>query len=137
MWHMATIHQQEISEVRVDVWLWVARFFKTRSLAKQAIDGGKIDVNGGGCKPAKVLHVGDELKITRGEERMDIVVLALSLRRGAAAVAQALYEETESSRTSREAARAQRQLVGEQFTHPATRPNKQARRALRLMKESR
>ena len=134
---MTAIHAQEVTEVRVDIWLWAARFFKTRSLAKQAIDGGKIDVNGGGCKPAKVLHVGDELKITRGAERMDIVVLALSLKRGAAAVAQALYSETESSRAGREAAREQRQLIGEQFTHPATRPNKQARRALRQMKESR
>lgn len=134
---MAAHYPQEVTEVRVDIWLWVTRFFKTRSLAKQAIDGGKIDVNGGGCKPAKVLHVGDQLKITRGEERMDIVVLALSLKRGAASVAQSLYGETEVSRAGREAVREQRQLIGERFTHPATRPNKQARRALRQMKESR
>ncbi|MEO7067384.1 MAG: S4 domain-containing protein [Rhodanobacter sp.] len=131
------IHQQEVTEVRVDIWLWVARFFKTRSLAKQAIDGGKIDVNGGGCKPAKVLRVGDQLKITRGEERMEIVVLALSIKRSAATVAQALYSETELSRTTREAVREQRQLIGEQHTHPSVRPNKQDRRALRQLKASR
>lgn len=134
---MPTTQPQEVTEVRADVWLWVARFFKTRALAKQAIDGGKIDVNGGGCKPAKVLHLGDKLEITRGEERLDIVVLALSLKRGSAVVAQALYSETEPSRARREAARAQRRLIGEKFTHPSTRPNKQDRRALRQMKESR
>ncbi|MDE2278219.1 MAG: RNA-binding protein, partial [Xanthomonadaceae bacterium] len=65
-------------EVRADVWLWAARFFKTRSLAKQAIDGGKIDVNGAGCKPAKALRAGDVLKIVRGEERLEVEVLALA-----------------------------------------------------------
>ena len=63
--------------VRADIWLWAARFFKTRSLAKQAIEGGKVEVNGAGCKAAKVLHVDDRLRITRGEQRMEVRVLAL------------------------------------------------------------
>ena len=77
--------------VRVDVWLWAARFFKTRSLAKQAVAGGKVDVNGMGCKPAKMLRVGDRLVIRRGEERWEVEVLALAEKRGPASVAQTLY----------------------------------------------
>lgn len=126
---------REQGEVRVDVWLWAARFFKTRSLAKQAIDGGKIDVNDAGCKPAKLLHVGDRLKIGRGEERLEVAVLTLSDKRGPASVAQALYSETEASRAAREAAREQRQLVGS--SGPARRPDKHARSLLRRMKDAR
>lgn len=126
-----------LTEVRVDVWLWSARFFKTRSLAKQAIDGGKVDVNEGGCKPAKALHVGDRLKISRGEERLEVEVLVLSDKRGPASVAQSLYRETDASRQAREAALEQRRLTGARFDHPPSRPNKQARRALMRMKDVR
>lgn len=121
------------AETRVDVWLWAARFFKTRSLAKQAIDGGRIDVNGHGCKPAKLLHAGDVLRIGRGEERLEVQVLALSERRGPASAAQSLYRESEASRNAREAQRAQRRLLGMQA--PAQRPDKHARRALRRLKD--
>jgi len=117
---------------RVDVWLWAARFFKTRSLAKQAIDGGRIDVNDGGCKPARTLHSGDRLKISRGEERMEVEVLALSDRRGPASAAQLLYRETEASRVAREAARELHRLIG--ASGPPKRPDKQARRDLRRLK---
>lgn len=120
--------------VRVDVWLWAARFFKTRSLAKQAIDGGKIDVNDAGCKPAKALHVGDMLRVTRGEERLEVEVLALSEKRGPASVAQALYRETDASRDAREAQRVQRRLIG--AAAPLHRPDKQERRALRRLKDA-
>lgn len=126
-----------MTEVRVDLWLWAARFFKTRSLAKQAIDGGKIDVNGGGCKPAKALHVGDRLKISRGEERLEVEVLGLSDKRGQASVAQALYQETDASRFVREAGKEQRRLTGAAFDHPPKRPDKHARRDLRRMKDAR
>jgi ribosome-associated heat shock protein Hsp15 len=124
-----------LTEVRVDVWLWAARFFKTRSMAKQAIDGGKIDLNDVGCKPAKLLRIGDRLKIGRGEERLEVDVLALSDKRGPASTAQTLFRETEASRLVREAAREQRQLVG--ATGPAKRPDKQDRRELRRMKHTR
>jgi ribosome-associated heat shock protein Hsp15 len=123
------------TETRADVWLWAARFFKTRSLAKQAIDGGRIDVNDAGCKPAKSLHVGDRVKISRGEERLEVEVLALSGRRGPASVAQALYRETEASRTAREAAREQHRLMG--ASGPPKRPDKQARRELQRLKDAR
>ena len=119
--------------VRADVWLWAARFFKTRSLAKQAIDGGKVEVNGAGCKPARTLHVGDKLRISRGEERLEVGVLGLSDKRGPASVAATLYEETEASRTAREAAREQHRLLG--ANGPLKRPDKQARRELRRLKD--
>lgn len=124
------------SEVRADVWLWAARMYKTRSLAKQAIDGGKVDVNGMGCKPAKVLHVGDTVRLTRGEERLELEILALAEQRGPASVAQLLYRETDASRTAREQARELRRLSGAGLNRPPTRPNKQERRELRRLKDS-
>lgn len=124
-----------MTDLRADVWLWAARFFKTRSLAKQAIDGGRIDVNGAGCKPAKSLRVGDRLKIGRGEERLEVEVVALSDRRGPAAVAQALYVETAASCAARELAREQHHLVGP--NGPPKRPDKQARRELRRLRDNR
>jgi ribosome-associated heat shock protein Hsp15 len=133
MKHVAT---EELIEVRADVWLWAARMYKTRSLAKQAIDGGKVDVNGGGCKPAKAVHVGDSIRLTRGEERLEVEILALSEKRGPASAAQALYRETEASRTAREQLREQRRLSGEGLNHPPKRPNKQERRELRRLKDS-
>lgn len=123
------------SEVRADVWLWAARFFKTRSLAKQAIEGGKVDLNGNGCKPSKAVHVNDRLVVGRGEERFEVVVLALSERRGPASLAQTLYRETEASLAAREAARAQRKLGATGLLRPPTRPDKQARRLIRKFKD--
>jgi ribosome-associated heat shock protein Hsp15 len=124
-----------MTDVRADVWLWAARFFKTRSLAKQAIVGGRIDVNGAACKPAKTLRAGDRLKIGRGEERLEVEVVALSDRRGPASVAQALYVETEASRAAREVAREQHRLIG--AGGPPKRPDKQARRELRRLRDLR
>jgi len=122
-------------QVRADVWLWAARFFKTRSIAKQAIEGGKIDVNGAGCKPAKTLHVGDTLKISRGEERLEVEVLALSAQRGPASIAQTLYRESEASIAAREIARAERDTRNGGLLRPPSRPNKQERRQLMRFKD--
>jgi len=124
------------SEVRADVWLWAARMYKTRSLAKQAIDGGKVDVNGVGCKPAKALHVGDTVRLTRGEERLELEILALAEQRGPASVAQLLYRETEAGRAAREQARELRRVSGAGLNRPPRRPNKQERRELRRLKDS-
>lgn len=134
---MSERESESVGDVRVDIWLWAARFFKTRSLAKQAIEGGKIDVNDLGCKPAKALHVGDRLKVVSGDERMEVVVLALSDKRGPASVARALYRETDASRLARETLKEQRRLSGAAFDHPLSRPDKHARRDLRRMKDSR
>lgn len=134
---MTDVHENSSAGVRADIWLWAARFFKTRSVAKQAIDGGKIELNGAGCKAARLLQVDDRLRITRGEQRMEVVVRALSTRRGPAPEAQTLYVETDASRVAREADREQRRLTGAAHDHPLKRPDKQARRQLRRLKDSR
>ena len=76
-----------MDSMRADQWLWAARFFKTRSLAKQAIEGGKIEINGARCKPAKAVKIGDQLRISRGQERLEVEVRALATQRGSASVA--------------------------------------------------
>jgi ribosome-associated heat shock protein Hsp15 len=119
------------ASVRLDIWLWAARFFKTRSLAKQAIEGGKIALNDGPGKPSKGVHAGDRLAIRRGEEAFVIDIVALSEQRGPAAVAQALYRETEASRAAREALREQRRMQGP--AAPAGKPDKRARRLIRAL----
>ena len=122
------------AELRVDVWLWAARFFKTRSLARQAVESGRVEINETACKPAKALHVGDCLHIGRGQERVEVLVLALSPRRGPASDAQQLYRETDASRAAREALREERRLSGAAVDHPPKRPDRQARRQLRRIK---
>lgn len=129
-----TVHSEESdSDVRADVWLWAARFFKTRSLARQAIEAGKVQLNGAPCKPSRSLHVGDRLDVTRGDERMQVELLMLSSRRGAATVAQTLYRETADSAAARLAARELRRLIGR--TAPAHCPDKRARQQLLRMKK--
>lgn len=124
-----------VTALRVDVWLWAARFFKTRGLARQAIEGGHVSVNGTGCKPAKLLRQGDRLEIGRGEERLLVDVLVLADKRGPASVATTLYAETAASLAAREAVREQRRLVG--ASGPDRRPDKHARRQLRDLKDTR
>ena len=119
--------------VRLDVWLWAARFFKTRSLAKHAVEGGKVEVNQTAGKPAKAVHIGDRLRISRGEERFEIDVIALSQQRGSGAAAQSLYRETEASRSSREALAEQRRMERAGYSKPPTKPDKRARRLIRLL----
>jgi len=119
--------------VRLDVWLWAVRFFKTRAVAKQSIESGRIEVNDAPAKPARTLHIGDRLKITRGEDRYEVEVVALEERRGSAAVAQRCYRETPASRAAREAAAEQRRLVGAGYAKPPTKPDKRARRLIRAL----
>jgi ribosome-associated heat shock protein Hsp15 len=116
--------------VRADQWLWAARFFKTRSLAKQAIEGGKIEVNGARCKPAKTVHVGDLLTISRGVERFEVQVAALSAQRGPATRAVGLYAETAESVLRREREREAQQLSRQAYQPPPGRPSKRDRRDL-------
>jgi ribosome-associated heat shock protein Hsp15 len=119
---------EELPAVRIDVWLWAARFFKTRSLAKQAIEAGKISMGDIACKAAKLVRSGERIKVLRGEERMIVEVLALSEKRGPASAAQALYRETDESRRAREAKREQDRLLG--TARPDSRPDKRARRLI-------
>ena len=123
----------EPASIRLDIWLWAARFFKTRSLAKRAIDAGKVQVNDASAKTSRPMHIGDRLSIRRSEELMVVEVTALSERRGSASVAQTLYRETDESRAAREALREQRRLEGAGFTKPATKPDKRARRLIRAL----
>lgn len=104
-------------------------------MARQAVDGGKVDVNGSAAKPARLLHVGDELAITRGEERFVVHVAILSDQRGPAPIARTLYVETPTSIASRARIAEQRRLTGAGYDHPPTRPDKHARRQLRALKE--
>lgn len=115
--------------MRLDKWLWAARFFKTRSLAQEAIAGGHVHLNGQRVKPARSVRSGDRLEISRGEERFELQVVALAARRGPAAAARALYEESESSIAARAAARQlHRDLAGTR--PPAARPDKRDRRRI-------
>jgi ribosome-associated heat shock protein Hsp15 len=116
--------------VRLDVWLWAARFHRTRSLAKRAIAAGHVQVNGVAGKPARAVAPGDRITLTRGEDRIEVVVAALSEARGPAPVAQALYAETEASAAARAAARESRRLTMAGHAKPPTRPDKRARRQL-------
>jgi len=127
------MHPDSADGVRADLWLWAARFFKTRRLSREAIEGGKVEHNGGPCKPARMLHAGDRLRVTRGEERYEIEVLEVSATRGPAQVAQTMYRESEASRDAREEQREMRRLS--RPVAPGQRPNKLARRLLRRLKQ--
>lgn len=114
------------TKVRIDKWLWAARFFKTRSLASQAVDGGKVHCNGERVKPARAVHVGDELSIRQGLYEVMVMVRALSERRGPASEAALLYEETPESVAARAVLREQLR-VEPTFEHKG-RPTKRDRR---------
>lgn len=121
----------ESDRVRLDKWLWAARFFKTRSLATEAVAGGKVEVNGEHAKPAKAIKPGDEVRVRLGPYEHTLMVRALSERRGPASVAQTLYEETAASRDGRERLAAQLKLAPAAFVYEEKgRPTKKDRREL-------
>lgn len=123
-------------KVRLDKWLWAARFYKTRTLAAEAITGGKILLNGKRPKPSKEITPDDLLRVQRGDLIQDVVVLKLSIRRGPASEAALLYDETSESIVAREA-RAERFRL-DALARPITsgRPNKQERRQLADLKHN-
>ena len=120
----------EMTTVRLDKWLWAARFFKTRSLASEAVDTGKVKVGGERVKPARSLRVGDELAIDNGFDTWEVAVLGLSDKRGAASVARLLYAETPASIARREQLAEERKLFREPGTTIKGRPTKRDRRQL-------
>jgi len=122
------------ARVRLDKWLWAARFYKTRSLAKTAVEGGKVHLNGARTKPAKEVTPGDRLTVTRGEVEQIVMVVNVAERRGSATIAATLYEETPESIDTRERIRAERRMRAAGLTVPKSRPNKKQRRALRDLK---
>jgi ribosome-associated heat shock protein Hsp15 len=122
--------QESNAEVRLDKWLWAARFFKTRGIAAEAVTGGKVTLNGGRAKPGRAVRPGDELAIRRGHYEWTVIVKELSRLRGPASQAQQLYEETAESTRQREAAVAQVKLERPpEFDSPG-RPSKKDRRAM-------
>ncbi len=118
-------------KVRIDKWLWAARFFKTRSLAARAVSGGHVHVNGGRSKPARLVQVGDELWVRRDRLEFIVLVQQLSSRRGPAAQAQTLYRETDESIRRRTLARDERRLLNAAAPAPERRPDKRDRRKIR------
>ena len=128
--------QQQASEqtsLRLDKWLWAARFFKTRSLANQAIELGRVRLGGNRIKPAHSTRIGDSLEILVGETRFEIVVRALSTQRGPAPAARALYEETPASLARREQAQLMRRHGAEPAQEIKGRPTKKQGRELRRL----
>ncbi|MGE8245623.1 MAG: RNA-binding S4 domain-containing protein [Stenotrophomonas maltophilia] len=122
-----------VAAVRLDVWLWAARFFRTRSLAKQAVETGKVDVAGQRPKSSRAVRVGEALQISRGDEVFDIQVLGLSEMRGPAPVAQQLYAESEASLARRSELRLQRAAAKNGYQPPEHKPDKRARRLIRAL----
>ena len=125
--------QNTVESMRVDKWLWAARFFKTRSLSKAAIEGGKVHHNGERVKVSKEVRVGMELTIQQGFDRKTILIKALSANRGAAPIAQQLYDETEVSVARRELLTTQRKLHN--LARPEHRPSKKDRRQISKFKQ--
>ncbi|WP_442767117.1 RNA-binding S4 domain-containing protein [Acinetobacter bohemicus] len=125
--------QNNVESMRVDKWLWAARFFKTRSISKAAIEGGKVHHNSERVKVSKEIRVGMELTIQQGFDRKTIVIKALSAIRGAAPIAQQLYAETEVSIARRELLATQRKLHN--LARPEHRPSKKDRRQISKFKQ--
>jgi len=116
--------------VRIDKWLWAARFFKTRSLATDAVDGGKVRLNGDRVKPARNVKPGDRLQIDNGSTEWEVVVQGVADKRGSAAIAQTLYTETEDSIARREQQAEQRRFFREPSAALKGRPTKRDRRLI-------
>ena len=121
---------QPCEKVRLDKWLWAARFFKTRALATEAINGGHVHLNGSRPKPSRSLSVGDELTVQKGQDSFEITVLLLADKRGPASIARELYKEDEQGRLKREQQAEQRRLEAAAQPRQQRRPDKKGRRQI-------
>lgn len=131
-------HLAEITEIRIDKWLWAARFFKTRSLAADAVSGGKVHVNGQRCKPSKELKVGDQVTITKEQYTWNIEVTDLNKQRRPAKEAVLLYHEDDTSIETRHQ-QIEQQRQQQAYLHPSERerrPNKKQRRQIHRFKQN-
>ena len=124
-----------MSGVRIDRWLWAARFFKTRSLAKAAVEGGKVHLESSRVKPSKEVQVGQQLEIRRGDTFQVVIIETLSEQRGSATVAQTLYTETHESIEQREVRKSVRRMERAGLNIPSSKPDKKNRRALAQLKD--
>lgn len=121
-------------KARLDKWLWAARFYKTRALAAEAIDGGKVDVNGDRAKRSKQIQAGDEVRLRQGPVEWVLKVRDVADRRGSAEIARGLYEETAEGRRKREIVTEQLRSMPSAFSHGDSKPGKRDRRELRKLK---
>jgi len=119
---------QHPEKQRLDKWLWAARFFKTRSLASDAVQGGKVHLNGHRAKPAAAVHIGDTLTVTRGQVEMELQIQGLCKQRRPASEAVLLYQESEASAERRQQQATERRLLAGSDPSPNRRPNKKDRR---------
>lgn len=126
---------ESATSVRIDRWLWAARFFKTRSLAKDAIKGGKVEIDGHNAKPSATVHAGQHLHISKGEAVFEVVVDELADKRGPASQAETLYTETQASREHRNKQAEQHRMARLSTPRPTHRPDKKQRRQLRRFKQ--
>lgn len=124
------------SKIRLDKWLWAARFFKTRNLAKQAIENGKVHCNGARCKSSREIELGATLEIRQGWDEKTVIVKGLSDKRQGAPVAETLYEETAESISKRELEMVKRKAISASNPHSSGRPSKQDRRQIHRFKQS-
>jgi len=127
---MAFKVNKAFDSVRLDKWLWASRFFKTRKNAVEAINGGKVHLNGARTKPSRNIHVGDKLDITRDNYRYHVVVIALNDKRRPAKEAQLLYQESEESIKAREDEQALRKMHNASVKQSDKKPNKKERRQM-------
>ena len=127
-----TDHQETL---RLDKWLWAARFFKTRRLATDAISGGKVHLNGGRIKPSRNVKIGDRLEIQRGDTFFEVYVEGINKQRRPASEAQQLYRETEKSLQDRQQVVEQKRLEAHSRAHRERRPDKRQRRKIMEIKD--
>ncbi|MDO6707473.1 ribosome-associated heat shock protein Hsp15 [Photobacterium sp. 1_MG-2023] len=127
--------ESDAQDVRLDKWLWAARFYKTRSIARNMIDGGKVHYNGQRAKPSKLVEVGAEIKLRQGNEEKTVTILKVSGARRGAPEAQTLYQETEASLAQREQ-QAQMRKLNANNPHPDKRPDKKQRRDILKFKSN-
>ncbi len=118
------------TQVRLDKWLWAARFYKTRSIAREMIDGGKVHYNGQRSKPSKLVELGAKIVLRQGNDSRTVIIMSIGDQRRGAAEAQLMYQETDESITKREALAQARKMNALTMPHPDRRPDKKERRDL-------
>ncbi|ASY81129.1 heat-shock protein [Pectobacterium polaris] len=133
---MVKATEQTDDTVRLDKWLWAARFYKTRAMAREMIDGGKVHYNGQRGKPSKQVELNAEIKLRQGNDERTVIILAVSGQRRSATEAQALYQETAASIEKREKLSQARKMNALTMPHPDRRPDKKERRDLIKFKYS-
>ncbi|QWA13777.1 ribosome-associated heat shock protein Hsp15 [Sodalis ligni] len=125
-----TQEQGQDESIRLDKWLWAARFYKTRAIAREMVEGGKVHYNGQRTKPSKIMESGAQITLRQGDDERTVIALTLTLQRRSASEAQLLYSETQASVAKREKLAAARKINAQNVTHPDRRPDKKERRNL-------